>query len=92
MTCTWNISLAFKTCCTASAFMTLMGWSQAGLIQHLDATVAGSVVTDESGVVTQWFDQSGSGNNAADLADYWCTDVSQREHIGHGPPRGRHGR
>ncbi len=68
MSCTWNISLAFKTCCTASALMTLMGWSQAGLIQHLDATVAGSVVTDESGVVTQWFDQSGSGNNAADLA------------------------
>ncbi len=36
----------------------------AALIQHLDATVAGSVVTDGSGVVTQWTDQSGAGNHA----------------------------
>ncbi|GAG24720.1 unnamed protein product, partial [marine sediment metagenome] len=36
----------------------------AELIQHLDATVEGSVVTDGAGVVTQWIDQSGSGNNA----------------------------
>ena len=67
MSCTWCISRAFKTCYAAFAFMTLMSWSQAGLIQQLDATVAGSVVTDGSGVVTQWFDQSGSGNDAVDL-------------------------
>ena len=36
----------------------------AKLIQHLDATVEGSVVTDGAGVVTEWIDQSGSGNNA----------------------------
>ena len=36
----------------------------AKLIQHLDATVAGSVVTDAAGVVTQWTDLSGAGNHA----------------------------
>ena len=36
----------------------------AELIQHLDATVEGSVVTDGAGAVIQWIDQSGSGNNA----------------------------
>ena len=42
----------------------------AELIQHLDATVAGSVVTDGSGKVTQWTDQSGAGNHATpDLGD-----------------------
>ncbi len=67
MSRTWSISRTLKTCCIVSASTALMGWSHGGLIQHLDATVAGSVVTDESGVVTQWFDQSGSGNNATDL-------------------------
>jgi len=36
----------------------------AELIQHLDATVEGSVVTDAAGAVIRWIDQSGSGNNA----------------------------
>ena len=39
----------------------------AGLIQRVDATVAGSVITNASGVVTSWVDQSGSGNNASSL-------------------------
>ena len=34
----------------------------AGLIQRVDASVAGSVITNASGVVTSWVDQSGSGN------------------------------
>ena len=37
------------------------------LIQRVDATVAGSVITNASGVVTNWVDQSGSGNNASSL-------------------------
>ncbi|MEM6654275.1 MAG: G8 domain-containing protein [Planctomycetota bacterium] len=42
----------------------------ATLIQHLDATVFSSVETDGGGNVTQWVDQSGSGNNAlADVGD-----------------------
>ncbi len=39
----------------------------AGLIQRLDVTVAGSVITNASGGVTSWVDQSGSGNNASSL-------------------------
>jgi len=38
--------------------------SHAALIQHLDASVTSSVVTNGSGVVTQWLDQSGAGNHA----------------------------
>ena len=38
--------------------------SQAALICDLDATVPGSVVTNVSGVATDWVDQSGNGNNA----------------------------
>jgi len=36
----------------------------AALIQHLDASIPGSVITDVDGKVTEWIDQSGSGNNA----------------------------
>ena len=36
------------------------------LVQHLDATVAGSVTANGSGVVSAWADQSGSGNHATD--------------------------
>jgi hypothetical protein len=39
----------------------------ADLIQQVDATVAGSVITNVSGVVSSWVDQSGSGNNASSL-------------------------
>ena len=39
----------------------------AALIQRVDATVAGSVVTNAAGTVTSWVDQSGSGNNASSL-------------------------
>ena len=39
----------------------------AGLIQRVDATVVGSVITNASGAVASWVDQSGSGNNAASL-------------------------
>ncbi len=35
------------------------------LFQHLDATVEGSVIANESGVVSNWVDQSGQGNDAA---------------------------
>ena len=35
------------------------------LFQHLDATVEGSVVTNGGGVVSNWVDQSGQGNDAA---------------------------
>ena len=45
----------------------LDGGAQAALILDLDATVPGSVVTNASGVVTDWLDQSGNGNNAGDL-------------------------
>ncbi len=38
--------------------------ARAKLIQHLDASVAGSVVTDAAGVVTQWTDLSGADNHA----------------------------
>lgn len=48
--------------CLIVLLMTALG--QAALIQHLDATVAGSVVTDEGGAVSDWIDQSGSGNDA----------------------------
>jgi hypothetical protein len=40
------------------------GTGQAALIQHLDASLPGSVVTDADGLVSEWIDQSGSGNNA----------------------------
>ena len=33
----------------------------------MDATVSGSVITNLSGTVTSWVDQSGSGNNASSL-------------------------
>jgi hypothetical protein len=49
-------------------FLLMAGLGQAVMIQHLDATVASSVTTDGSGVVSQWADLSGAGNNAADLA------------------------
>jgi hypothetical protein len=39
----------------------------AGLIQRVDAAVPGSVITNASGGVTSWLDQSGSGNNASSL-------------------------
>lgn len=41
----------------------------AQLIQHLDAGVSGSVLMDANNVVTEWLDQSGSGNNALALND-----------------------
>ena len=41
----------------------MAGMGQAALIQHLDASLPGSVVTDVNGVV-EWIDQSGNGNNA----------------------------
>src|SRR3954470_23243716 len=37
----------------------------AALIQRVDATASGSVITNASGVVVGWLDQSGSGNNAS---------------------------
>ncbi|MCD6401711.1 MAG: hypothetical protein J7L73_07255, partial [Anaerolineales bacterium] len=37
---------------------------QAALIQHLDATVEGSVVTDGTNAVTEWKDQTSFHNNA----------------------------
>lgn len=40
------------------------GVGQAALIQHLDASIPGSVITDVDGKVSEWIDQSGSGNNA----------------------------
>jgi len=42
--------------------------AQATLICDLDATVPGSVVTNSSGIATDWLDQSGNGNNAGDLS------------------------
>ncbi|MCK5564580.1 MAG: sulfatase-like hydrolase/transferase, partial [Planctomycetes bacterium] len=45
------------------------GIAGASLIQHLDASVPSSVTTDVSGEVTQWSDQSGTGNNGVDLAN-----------------------
>ncbi|HWH71132.1 MAG TPA: LamG-like jellyroll fold domain-containing protein, partial [Candidatus Sulfotelmatobacter sp.] len=59
-----------------SAWLPLTLWSlgwfcpaalHAGLVQRLDATVPGSVLTNASGVVTSWVDQSGAGNHAASL-------------------------
>lgn len=49
------------------ALIGLVAGAQAALICQLDATVPGSVVTNGSGVVTDWLDQSGNGNNAGDL-------------------------
>jgi arylsulfatase A-like enzyme len=47
------------------AVLLLCGGSlSATLIQWLDATATGSVITNSSGVVTSWLDQSGAGNNA----------------------------
>ncbi len=68
MYCTWKIIAAVKSCCALSACLVLVGsvlvgFAQAGLIQHLDANVGPSVVTTGV-VVDQWIDQSGSGNNA----------------------------
>ncbi|MFC1608292.1 LamG-like jellyroll fold domain-containing protein [Candidatus Latescibacterota bacterium] len=40
------------------------GIAQAAVIQHLDATVSGSIITDGAGEVTNWDDQSLAGNNA----------------------------
>ena len=40
---------------------------RAGLIQRVDATVSGSVITNGAGAVTGWVDQSGFGNNATSL-------------------------
>jgi arylsulfatase A len=37
------------------------------LVQHLDATVEQSVVTDETGLVSGWMDQSGNENHASPL-------------------------
>lgn len=42
----------------------MAGTGQAALIQHLDASLPGSVVRDADGLVSEWIDQSGSGNNA----------------------------
>ncbi|MDB6112815.1 MAG: Pectate lyase superfamily protein [Pedosphaera sp.] len=39
----------------------------AALVQRVDATVSSSVLTNVSGVVIGWLDQSGSGNNASSL-------------------------
>ena len=47
--------------CLSVLLMARIG--QAALIQHLDASLPGSVVTDVNGVF-EWIDQSGSGNNA----------------------------
>jgi hypothetical protein len=54
----------FKMSRHITFFVTLLavvGGAQAELIQHLDATVSGSVAGDP---VTQWNDQSGKGNHA----------------------------
>ncbi len=52
---------------------------QGALIQHLDASLPGSVVTDGTGLVLEWIDQSGSGNNGVQARDpvlYPSTSVS----------------
>jgi hypothetical protein len=57
----------------------MAGIGQAALIQHLDASLPGSVVTDVNGVVSEWIDQSGSGNNAVSAREpvlYPSTSVS----------------
>ena len=49
----------------ALAFTTLVGQAaDAGLFQHLDASVANSVI-DDGGTIT-WLDQSGNGRDATD--------------------------
>ncbi len=53
-----------KTCFLALMACLLNFPAQAKLIQWLDATATGSVITNSSGVVTNWVDQSGAGNNA----------------------------
>lgn len=56
-----------KSCLTLVGILVgLAAGTQAALICDLDATVPGSVVTNESGVATDWLDQSGNGNNAGD--------------------------
>ena len=47
--------------CLSVLLMASIG--QAALIQHLDASLPASVVTDVNGVA-EWIDQSGNGNNA----------------------------
>ena len=49
-------------------------WAQ--LIQHLDASVSESILTGGQGAVTQWTDQSGSGNHGLPFAGavYKTTD------------------
>ena len=42
------------------------GLGHAALIQHLDAAAAGSITVNGSGVVTDWNDLSGNGNDATD--------------------------
>jgi len=53
-----------KSVVVCLSVLLMSGAGQAALIQHLDATVSGSVVIDEEGGVVEWIDQSGSGNNA----------------------------
>jgi hypothetical protein len=44
-------------------FLLTVSMAQAELIQHLDATVSASITTDASSVVSQWDNQSPSGND-----------------------------